>query len=89
MAVVIAVTVFTPTFAVVFVDPVFVGELDWVAEGVTSGVELGLESSRHALEPSATVKSALDPPCPFDPSSDDVRMNCVPAAMLTFQTIRS
>lgn len=64
VAVVIAVTVLTPPYVVVFVDPVLVAVPELVAVGVTTGVELGLESSKHPFTPCPTVNNALDPPWP-------------------------
>lgn len=58
----------------------------WLAVGDPAGVELGLESSRHELDPAPTVSNEDEPPLPVRPVSNAPRMNCVPAAMLVFHT---
>lgn len=59
-----------------------------LAVGLLTGVELGLESSKHDEEPDApTVNSAEEPPIPYRPLLNAARMNCVPAAMLVFHVM--
>jgi hypothetical protein len=79
MAVVIDVTVLIP-------PPPLVEVPVWLAVGDPAGVELGLESSKHELDPAPTVSNEEEPPIPYRPSSNAASMNCVPAAMFVFQT---